>query len=54
VDDAISRVAEELSGTDDNLDFTALQAPLAPLATVKFIAHCILGPSVRLIFSIVW
>ncbi|XP_024403575.1 uncharacterized protein [Physcomitrium patens] len=34
VDDAISRVAEELSTADDNLDFTALQAPLAPLATV--------------------
>jgi len=33
VDDAISRVAEELSSADDNLDFTA---PLAPLATVKF------------------
>ena len=36
VDDAISRVAEELSSADDHLDFTA---PLAPLATVKFNAY---------------
>lgn len=39
MDDAISRVAEELSTADDNLDFTALQAPLAPLATVKSNVH---------------
>ncbi|KAG0600289.1 hypothetical protein M758_11G022200 [Ceratodon purpureus] len=32
VDDTTSRVAKELS--DDNLDFTTLQAPLAPLAAV--------------------
>lgn len=39
MDDAISRVAKELS--DDNLDFTTLQAPLAPLAAVKFTAHLV-------------
>ena len=39
MDDPLSRAAEELS--DDNLDFTTLQAPLAPLAAVKFTAHLV-------------
>lgn len=35
-DEAIVQVAEELTSTDEDLDFAALHAPLAPLSTVFY------------------